>query len=153
MNKPRVSDILNYLLALVGAFLVGVGCFGAESIIDAFKLQNIGISELTVLAITLWIGYEWKKIYVGIRDDEFDEFDIALTSRYMRMSFFITITLWSGLFFVKSSRFQEFRYAIKATFVGAKASYDAFILGGFFLLLLTTTLYFIWKWIELRFSP
>ncbi len=151
MKQINVSIFLNYLLALAGVLLVLVGLYGPQDIIDALSMRRLGVYALIPLSITLWFGYEWKKIYNGIRDDEFDDYDIALTSRYMRMTFFVAVTMWSGLFLVRSDRFDELRYAFTQSFTGAKASFGALSVGLVFLLLFAATLYFVWKWFELRF--
>ena len=95
MKKFDFSQTPLLLLLILGGAFIYAGLFGNESFLS--KLAGIRLSwfSITSTAITVWFLLGWRKIYLGFKENSMDEYETALAARYMRMTFFVVVTIWA----------------------------------------------------------
>ena len=150
-NDPSVSTF--FLLIIIGFALIAIGLFADSSLIERVIHMRLTWFSAVAAALTVWFFFGWRKIYLALKADSMDEYETALSSRYMRMTFFITVTLWLCALFTTSKSFPEFQFDFVQCFHGIGASGFVISVVVLFVLLVLTTGYFVWKWFELRFRP
>lgn len=153
MKKVDAAQIKFVFLALIGCVLIALGLFGSPELIGKLKRIRMSWSPLISVAVTLWTLMGWLKIYLGLKRGTMDDYELALSSRFMRMTFFLTTSCWCWTFFIASKDPAKLKFDFVQCFNGAGPSTAVVTLCCFFLVLGATTGYFIWKWIELKFRP
>ena len=153
MKKFDFSKTPLLLLLILGGAFIYAGLFGNESFLS--KLAGIRLSWFSIAstAITVWFLLGWRKIYLGFKENSMDEYETALAARYMRMTFFVAVTLWAWAFFSGSKYYPKFQFDLSQCLGGTGSPRLVIVVVAVFVALIATTTYFAWKWFELKFRP
>ena len=150
----RLKDAVSKnLLFLLGGLLLLLSCFAQFLWNSVSGLRGVNWTVFGVIALIASILFivGWIRIYRGFLAQSLDEYDEAVAARFMRMTSFLVVFLWV-LAYIKSD-------AVWRSFVTAYLKFVKFgqiNAGTLFcfvalLLLATATVYFIVRWVMLRF--
>jgi hypothetical protein len=154
-KKGLVETVLEFAFFILGGVLAWFGVFGEAGFLKVY-FATLDIASWSVyikiaLIATILIAIGWGRIFWGFLTHSLNEYEEALSARFMRMTSFLAVFLWV-LAYLKSEAVSKSFYIAFLKFVKFGQFNFMTLLGFVALILLTaTTVYFTVRWIMLRF--
>ena len=154
-KKGLVDTVLEFAFVAAGVALAWFGFFGESGFLKG-HFAGLDIAKWSVyvkiaLIATILIAIGWGRIFWGFLTHSLDEYEEALSARFMRMTSFLAVSLWILAFLRSEAASKSFHIAF-LKFVKFGQFNFMTLLGLLALFLLAaTTVYFTVRWIMLRF--
>ena len=153
--KAFRSSLFDVGIILVGGTLIWLGGFGDSLFLNRFFsfLDVIHWSVLVKLSFvaTIITIVGWIRIFYGFLSKSLDEHETALAARFMRMSFFITLSLWTAAYAFSDAMREKLYFGWLSMSKFGKFDGTFLTESVCLILLATATAYFVARWAEMKF--
>jgi hypothetical protein len=152
-GKQLKNAVFENLFLLLGGLLLLLSYF-AEPLwkcVSALGAVNWSVFGAIAFVASILFVVGWVRIYRGFRAQSLDEYDQAVAARYMRMTSFLAVSLWVLAYITSDAVWLNFVTAyLKFMKFGQFNAGTLFRLVAL-VLLASATIYFIVRWVMLRF--